>query len=343
MAAEVVVEDVIADLKRVQDFDPKTLVQQARLGDAGAFEGAVKPATRLIDLFMKLPTEAVREFPVVQKQNIQSWSKSAYALFDEILQFSLDEGSVEQRKQALITKLRNEYQTYFNHLFPLISYAVARTVDFNRLSEEGRAAVQSIRDETAKLTTEIHGTSENAKLVLDEVREAAAEHGVTQEAKYFSDEASAHQVAATKWLWASSIAGAVVVAYAVATLFFPQIDWFRASTTAEAIQLTASKILIFLVLSYLLFQCVRNYSAHQHNAVANKHRQNALMTYRTLAEAGGSPEARDTVLQHAAAAIYAPNDSGYLKTEERGYGGNPIVGFSPKSAIDIASTGGGHS
>lgn len=342
MPADIVIEDVIADLKRVQDFDPKTLVQREKLGDASSFEGAVEPASRLINLFKKLPAEAVYEFPASHKQQIQNWSKSAYALFEEILQFSVNEGNVEQRRKAQIDKLASEYQSYFNNLFPLISYAVARTVDFNRLSEEGRAAVQSIRDETAKLTQDIMQTSDNAKSVLNEVREAAAEQGVTQQAKYFGDEATTHDTAAKKWLVASSVAGIVVVAYALGTLVFPQIEWLKASSTAEAIQLTVSKVLVFLVLSYILFQCVRNYSAHKHNAVSNKHRQNALMTYRTLAEAGGSAEARDTVLQHAAAANYAPNDSGYLRSEERGYGGNPVVGFSPKSAIDLASSSGGH-
>ena len=153
---------------------------------------------------------------------------------------------------------------------------------------------------------------------------------MTQQAKYFADEAKFHDNAAERWKWGSFMFSGVVVLYAVSTLFFPQFDWLTADTTAEAIQLTVSKILIFGVLASILLLSVRNFSAHKHNSIVNKHRQNALMTYTTLADAGSSVEARDAILQHAAAAIYAPNDTGYLKNEERGYGQSLPLNISPR-------------
>lgn len=64
------------------------------------------------------------------------------------------------------------------------------------------------------------------------------------------------------------------------------------------------------------------------------------MTYKTLAEAGNAPELRDAVLQHAAAAIYAPNDSGYLKSEERGYGAQSLLALLPRLPGITPGTGG---
>ena len=56
------------------------------------------------------------------------------------------------------------------------------------------------------------------------------------------------------------------------------------------------------------------------------------MTYRTLSESGATVEARDTILNHAAAAIYAPVDTGFVANEERGYGNAmPAITIGPKS------------
>ena len=246
----------------------------------------------------------------------------------------LQAGTSAQQKtlirRSLISELNSAYEPNFTNLFPLISYAVARTVDFSRLEAEGRAAVQTVRDETDKVVNELNESSQSAQSILAEVRIAAAEQGVSQEAIHFKIEADNHEAASYSWMVASIVMAAVVLFYAALSLLFPSIEILRADSISEAIQLTASKLLIFFVLAFGLFQCIRNFSAHKHNVVTNRHRQNALMTYRTLAEAGSTQEARDTILQHAAAAVYSPNESGYLKSEERGYGGSPIVGFSPR-------------
>lgn len=333
MADGIVIEDVISDLERVQKFDVQELVQISRLGSELQFDEAVEPAKRLVALFSKLPSESVREFPHSELSDIQALAKSAFNLFQQVLDFDVKAAEPDVRRDRLIKQIANAYQSNFTRMYPLISFAMARTVDFNQLSADGRAAVQDVRDEAMKLMDELNSSSEKASNILAEVRDLAAEQGVTQQAKYFGDEASKHDELSTKWLIASAGVALSVLAYAVFTLFLPVLGWFKAESTLDSIQLLASKFLIFVVLSFALLQSVRNYQAHRHNAVANSHRQNALLTYKTLAEAGNSVESRDTVLQHAAAAIYAPSDSGYMRSEERGYGGTPVIGFTPKNTI----------
>ncbi len=338
MADVVLLDDVISDLKRIQSFDPNTLVQKEKLGIDLCFEKAVEPARRLVTLFEKLPSDALVEFPDRQLNELQSLAKQVYNIFDTILKFKSTVSDAEGQRSQLIEQLTTNYQAAFNTLFPMISYAVARKVDFNALAAEGRAAVQEIRDETSKIVEDLKETSHNAATILEEVREAAAEQGVTQMAKYFGDEAEEHGRNAGKWLVAAIVAAIIVGVYAFATLFLYR--WFVAENAFQSAQIVTSKLLVFGVLIYGLFQCVRSYSAHRHNQVTNKHRQNALMTYKTLAEAGNSPELRDAVLQHAAAAIYAPNDTGYLKGEERGYGAQSLLALLPRSPTNNTGAGG---
>ena len=136
---------------------------------------------------------------------------------------------------------------------------------------------------------------------------------------------------AKKWMVASILTALAVLVYSILTLFFTKIPLLTAPTPTEAIQLTASKFLVFFVLVYALFQCVKNYSANMHNSIVNKHRQNSLMTYQTLAEAGATAATREIVLLHAATAIYAPTDSGFVRNEERGYSDTSIIGTIGKA------------
>ena len=240
-----------------------------------------------------------------------------YNLFQQIIEFDLEGGDVANRKTNLIDQLTSQYQPVFTALFPFISYSVARIADFDQLAADGRAAVQSVRDEVSTVMKEINDISETANSVLQEVRDAAAEQGVTQMAKYFGAEANNHQTNAAWWLKGAVGFGVGVGAYAVFSLYFVQFDVFKASSVYDAAQLVTSKLLVFGTLAYGMIYCARNHRAERHNEVLNKHRQNALMTYTTLAEAGSSQEARDTILSHAASAIYSPGESGFVNGEDR--------------------------
>jgi hypothetical protein len=208
---------------------------------------------------------------------------------------------------------------YFNKHGPNPSYTEDRTL----------SAIQAITQEKDSLISKLNVTAQEAEKVLVEVRAAAAELGVANQAHYFATESSKHDDAAKNWLYASIGMAGLVLFFAIFSFFLGAI--FKTTTPYESAQLITSKAITFLVLVYGLFQSVRSYSAHRHNAVTNKHRQNALLTYKTLAEAGNSPELRDVVLQHAAAAIYAPNDTGYLKAEERGYGAQSLIALATRS------------
>ena len=99
--------------------------------------------------------------------------------------------------------------------------------------------------------------------------------------------------------------------YAILTLFIHKIPWLTPKSIYETVQMAISKILIFAVISYVLYLSARNFLSHKHNAIINKHRQNALMTYRALVEAAGNTPNRELILNHAAACIFTPQGTGY--------------------------------
>jgi len=78
-----------------------------------------------------------------------------------------------------------------------------------------------------------------------------------------------------------------------------------------------SKVLIFAVISFVLYLSARNFLSHKHNAIVNRHRQNALMTYKAIVEAtGDNQQTSDAILIHAASCIYAPQPTGYAGSSD---------------------------
>ncbi len=118
--------------------------------------------------------------------------------------------------------------------------------------------------------------------------------------------------------------------YAVISLFVHMLPWLEIEKTYVIIQLAISKVLIFTVISYMLYLSTKNFLSHKHNAVVNRHRQNALQTYTTLVEASGDSQTRDAVLLHAAACIYSPQPTGYSAGSGNSQGATSVIELMSK-------------
>jgi hypothetical protein len=331
------VQEARSSLVRVQEFRSSDLVQKEKFGQA-SFEEAVEPANRLISLFRQLPVSILDHIPNDELRTVRSQANAVYNLFQQILEFDINDGDVKNRQAHFIESLRNSFQSHFTEIYPLISYSVARTVDFNRLEEQGRAAVQGVRDQTQSLMNEIAQEQEEAARILEQVRKTAAERGVSQEAFYFKGEADLHRNAAGRWLKYTIAMSILVGLYGISTLFIHKIPLISPTNNYEMAQLIAGKLILFFILAYMLSICAKNFLSNRHNEIVNRHRQNALMTYKSLVDAGGTPEARDVILNHAAASVYQLHETGFTKAAD---GGGPssssIIGLLPKGSISSGS------
>lgn len=324
-------------LKRITNFDINTLIRQEVLGKF-SFGEAVPPAAELVDLFEQLPPGLLDQLPDIELNIIKQQADSTFQFFTEILEFEVDQGSPAPRRDALLQKLRDMHQELFSNIYPLISYSMARTVDFTRLEGQGRAAVRSVRDQSEKVMQEVETQKNEVTKILDDVRTAAAEQGVSQQASYFNKEAEGHRAEADRWRKYTIWMAITVGAYGILTLFLHKIPFVAPTDIYETIQLTVGKVIVFFVLSYMLVLCAKNFTSNRHNEIVNRHRQNALMTYKTLVDAGGTPEARDIILTHAAASIYKLHETGYIRGGEGSSGSSSsIVEMLPRTSLPLSA------
>lgn len=323
-------EEAKDSLGRIQNFDVTGLPRESDLGSRLNFNDVVDSAQQIIDLYKRLSITALQDFPDNVLTLIRDSANNHYKLFSQILDFDPGQQDPSSVRANLIKQVSAAYQPAFQALHPYISYSLHRSADFQRLDSDARATLQAIEDKANKISDNLSQHEKDAKAALDEIRRVAAEEGVTKQAAHFNAEFEHHKLEADRWQTYSVRLAVALGLFAVVSLFLHKVPFLRPENTYDAIQLSLSKVLVFSVMAYMLFLSARNFLNHKHNAIVNKHRQNALMTHTALVEASGDAGVRDAVLLQAANCIFSPQSTGYA------HGGESDVS-KQKSMIEILS------
>ncbi|SIT08964.1 hypothetical protein SAMN05421686_109129 [Thalassolituus maritimus] len=332
-------EETQESLSRMQAFDPKSLAREEDLGRNFDFSAIVAPASKLIRLYNQLGLTTLDDFPGPILTQIKQQADADFNRFQQVLDFdptTVQNQNPTQPRDQLIQQVTNAYDPAFQKLFPFISYGTSKSVDFQRMENEARAMLQNVKDEASEITEQLSEHQEQAQGVLADVRRVAAEQGVSQQAIYFKDEAEAHEELAETWRSRTTKLAWGLGGYAFLSIFFHKWSWLQPEDTIQSIQLVTSKILIFGVISYMLFLSAKNFLSHKHSAIINKHRQNALMTYTAITDSAATEESKDVVLNHASACIFSPQDTGFIKSQsQQSSTTRSVVELLPKTTMKL--------
>lgn len=333
MATESVLGNTRDALNRMQQFDVKSLSREADLGKQMSFSEAVKSAESLINIYKRIPLTALEDFSDTQLNVIGTQAQADFNVFNQILDFNAQTADASANRTKILNTLNKRRDQLFDQLWQHVAYGVARITDTSLLETQAHATIQSIKDQAAKLTEDLNSAKIEADKTLAAIRSVASEQGVSQQASYFKTEAEEQEMLAKKWLGYTYWFAAAVGSFAVISLFLHKWELIKPGNLAEMFQLISSKLLIFTVLGYLLLMASRNYTTHKHNAVINRHRQNALLTYRALVKAAAEKGTEDIVLAHAASCIFSPQETGFAHGKgEPSSGSKSVLELMMKSA-----------
>lgn len=323
-------------LARMQQFDVSSLPRERELGSEVNFLGAVEPATRLVDLYKRLSVTALDDLSQQGLQQVRDRANSDFALLKQALDFKLaSQQNPQATRDSIIQQLTASYDPSFQTLHPYIAYSLHRSADFQRLDADARATMQAISDRAGKVEAQLQEHEKEAQRVLTEIRSVAAEEGVTQQSAHFRAEADRHDTEAEIWRTRTVNLAIALGVYAALSVFLHKIPFLTPTSNYDTIQLAISKVLVFSVLAYMLFLSARNFLSHKHNAIVNRHRQNALMTHRALVEAASDHGIREAIMVQAAGCIFSPQNTGYTG------GASGSDSPSPKSVVELLSKAGG--
>ena len=325
MSTEALLRTCEESLTRVQEFKPAALSREDDLGKQMSFAEAVKPAEAIIAIYRRITTSSLQDFADNQLNSIQSQANADFSVFKQIFDFDATTSDAARFRTSLIAQIQVRRDQLFEQVWQFVAYGVARATDTSVLETQARATIQAIEDRSAKLTEQLTQAKADADAALTAIRAVASEQGVSQQATYFKDEAENQETLAANWLTYTYRFAMAVGAFAVLSLILHKLPWLKPENGTEAFQLIISKLLIFAVLGFLLVLAAKNYATHKHNSVVNRHRQNALLTYRALVAAAAGQGTEDIVLAHAASCIFSPQETGYAQTKGDGSSGSKSV------------------
>lgn len=302
----------IAKLRSVQEVRPEELVRRSQLGEDFNFSDVVPVIANTVAFYKKIPADSIGTIPPNQRQRIVEQATNFLDLVERIRAFRpATEDNAAVARKNLVDEADRTYQATFDNLHHLVSYFSSSDRDYSTIETAARKAADSALAVASDLQAQIQQRAKEADTALLAIRSVAAERGVTQQAEYFKLEADGHDTKAAEWLkYTISISVGLVIygLVALASTFL-----FEPKSVLQGVQISVAKVLIFSVVAYMLFQSARTFSAHQHNAAVNRHRQNSLMSFNSLVQAAGSEDKRDIVLTAAATSIFVPQDTGYVR------------------------------
>ena len=334
MASPELLEEAKSALERMQNFDVDSLGREADLGTLSSFTESINSATKVIGIYKRIALSSLDDFTDNQLNIIKTSAQSDYQLFFKILNYDPKVPNSTSVRTEILNNVHSRRDALFESLWQFIAYGVARNADTSIIETQARSTIQSIRDESQKILEELNAGKNEVEDVLKFIRNAALEQGVSQQAVYFKQEAEEQNLLASVWLKRTVYSALSVGSFAILSLFLHKWEWIKPTDTAEMIQLISSKVLIFTVLGYLLVLSARNYMTHKHNSVVNKHRQNALLTYRALVEAATTKGVEDIVLANAASCIFAPQETGFSNNKGEFSGTKSVLELMTKSASE---------
>ena len=333
MSTEALLKTCSESLTRVQEFKAATLSREADLGKQMSFAGAVVPAESIIAIYRRIPISALQDFADSQLNAIQTQSNADFSIFKQILDFTATSSDAASTRTNLLAQIVARRDQLFEQVWQYVAYGVARATDTSVLETQARATIQSIEDRSTKLTEQLTQAKADADTALAAIRSVASEQGVSQQAAYFKDEAENQDSLSEIWLKYTYRFAMAVGAFAVFSLALHKLPWLKPENTTEAFQLITSKILIFAILGFLLVLAAKNYTTHKHHSVVNRHRQNALLTYRALVAAAAGQGTEDIVLAHAASCIFSPQETGFSQSKgDNSSGSRSVLELFTKSA-----------
>lgn len=307
------------NLAELAEITPQSLVRREELGTTMSFADGLTYFERTLKLFQDLHDCQLDGAPHNVLNQLANDAEAARGEFKKVQDFSPEsqpQNPVAAR-DSLINTIRDQYDHYYQVITPHISYAIRKGTDFEAMERTAREVVAEIRSIGTEAQESKTALERETGEILASMRKAVAEAGVSQHNIHFSEEAGRQEKAAKGWLKVTVAFALLALALAVYSV------WYYSFTEVElgvsrTIQLVVAKVVAFSVLSFGIVWSAKNYRAHRHNFVVNRHRQNALSTFEVFVKAASDDDTKNAVLLRATEAIFSPASSGYIEHEREG-------------------------
>jgi len=310
----------IADLAAI---DPKSLARTSDLSPDINFREAVPHFEEMLELCKQLSQRDLARLTHPQLSALSGGCEKLSNLITQVQDFTLNQNTPGDVCQKIITSVKNAYDDVMDPMLLPLAFTATQATDYAKIEREAKGYHATMKSEAEQLSKFIANARSEAERALAAVKEQAAEAGVSTNAQIFVGDADKHDKTAKTWLIWTILTASLTFLAASGAVFAAFV--YHPSDLGATIQYVVSKLLVLSTLTLTVFWCARNYRSQKHNATLNKHRANALMTFRAFVEGTSDERVKDAILLHASQAAFSSRPTGFDSPEQDSPSVNPVV------------------
>lgn len=309
------VTETRTQLEEILNFNiEKNLIRNAKLGEDLSFKDAKSSFVGIQELAKQFNDWSIEELPFNHINTLFGQFKSTLTILNNISEFDSLTMDVTKRNQ-LIQEVNNNFETLQANTLQIADHLRLKELLLAGSSAELDERIDNLKkyEQENKVTQgKVDTILEEATKTLDALNKSAGKTAMTQYATYFENQATSHKKIAWGWLIAVSIV--VIITLTAGVYSFFTID--TTLDTPGAVQQGVSKLIILSVLYYILVWISKNYKAHRHNYIVNKHRSNLLNSFEAFVKYSKEDEVtKNAVILQATQSIFSSQSSGYMNKD----------------------------
>jgi hypothetical protein len=321
-------DDLQREIEEILKYDPSQIVRASDLGSKLNFKDAQGVLRQLQLYFRGFTRDGLNLLADESIQKISMYIREVNKAIHRVHEFSSDQANAVAERQSILDALRQLWDTIKSELMAeralclssardeeahskrvellqKINQAIAQA---NSAAKKSAAQAEEFSHLVAQMKKMVEASEDESQRMLENIRQASLEAGVSKQAQYFKEEVDRLRVESIGWGIGTIFMAIVVVGTAWGSIIVGRWTAFAPTSDYEIIQLVLLRVILVGLAVYLLYICARSFMAAKHNIIVNRHRQNALQTYHALVDA--STTTKDLVLAAAAQCIYSPQPTG---------------------------------
>lgn len=290
---------LIAEIKDYKKQITAIDVEKEFVVQTSFFKGAVEPAKQLQGLVAKLNTDNAPLLSRNSANELHRSLKRVSTLFNDAVKL---EAQGKKPLGDIVNDFRTAHFEAIDSLPKYIEYLADERTESQKL-DEANAEIEALIERAGSVMA-------RAEETINQMTQAAEEAVTSGYASYFYSAEIIHEKGSRFWQAVIIVIALLLIAFA---FFAPSIYQSERFANVDPLQLSLSKVLVFSVFATYLIVSIRSYSAHKHNALVNRHRKNAMLTFRSMIDAADETTNRDVILAYAAVCIFAPQSTGLIR------------------------------
>ena len=302
------------ELNGILDTDREELYGEKRLHDISFNHHGKKEFEMVFELMEDLSKCRFDRIPNHLIEPIQQHLDIYKNIFEKAKSLNLkDDSSPKKSRDQIVLKIESRYSGFFEAASKVISFANQTGTDFKQIEKEAKQSLESVKTQAEKKNKQIENKLQEANSILDSMRSASAETGVSQNAIHYSNAQKDHAKRAGKWYkWGAGLLIALIIAVIGAGISFV---CFKKSGPSVFGYLEITTVIVFSLWVYAINFCNKNFHAEKHNEMINANKAKTLTTFRSFVEATEDENIKNQVLFHASISAFSNPSTGFGKNQ----------------------------